>query len=154
MGVNVNDPNLGINLNMNVNAGDATTTTTTTYSSTTTTGGPVTTTPVVYLPGYTGPIGCPMPVDQSQFMSMKQSISSKSFEDSKLTVAKQIVGSNCLLCSQVKEIMMLFDFESTRLEFAKFAYIYTYDIGNYYQLNDAFEFESSIDELNKYINGH
>ena len=28
----------------------------------------------------------------------------------------------------------------------------TFDIGNYYQLNDAFKFESSIDELNQYIN--
>jgi hypothetical protein len=48
--------------------------------------------------------------------------------------------------------MKLFSFESSRLEFAKFAYKYTWDINNYFLLNDAFDFESSIDELNKYIN--
>jgi len=106
---------------------------------------------VVALPGYAGPVGCAWPMAPADFSSVKNSISSKSFEDSKLTIAKQVVGSNCLLCSQVKEIMLLFSFEDTRLDFAKFAYGHTYDIGNYYMLNDAFTFESSIDELNEYI---
>jgi hypothetical protein len=44
------------------------------------------------------------------------------------------------------------DFEDTKLQYAKFAYNKTYDIGNYYKLNDAFDFSSSIDELNAYIN--
>ena len=55
------------------------------------------------------------------------------------------------MAEQVKEIMLLFDFESTRLEFAKEAYSYTYDLDNYYILNDAFDFESSISELNEFI---
>jgi hypothetical protein len=49
--------------------------------------------------------------------------------------------------------MLLFSFEDTRLEFAQYAYAYTLDLRNYYKLNDAFTFESSIDELNKYIQG-
>ena len=49
--------------------------------------------------------------------------------------------------------MLLFTFEDTRLDLAKYAYGHTFDIGNYYKLNDAFTFESSIDELNKYIRG-
>ncbi|HNQ83646.1 MAG TPA: DUF4476 domain-containing protein, partial [Bacteroidales bacterium] len=56
-----------------------------------------------------------------------------------------------MLCIQVKEIMKLFSFEESRLEFAKYAYGYTYDLSNFYIVNDAFSFESSIDELNKYI---
>jgi hypothetical protein len=105
------------------------------------------------LPGYNGPYGCPWPMTPGDFSDAKVSISSKSFEDSKLTIAKQIIQTNCLLCNQVKEIMLLFSFESTRLEFAKYAYAYTLDLRNYYKLNDAFTFESSIDELNKYIQG-
>lgn len=50
--------------------------------------------------------------------------------------------------------MFLFNFESTRLELAKYAYGHTYDIANYYMLNDAFTFESSIEELNNYIKGY
>ena len=91
-------------------------------------------------------------MNDNDFQGVKQSISSKSFEDSKLTMAKQVLNSNCLFSSQVKEIMMLFSFEDTRLELAKAGYGNTYDIGNYYKVNDAFTFESSIDELNAYIN--
>jgi hypothetical protein len=102
---------------------------------------------------YSGPRGCPRPMNTHSFDQALESISSKSFESSKLTIAKQIAGANCLLCKQVKEIMKLFSFESNRLEFAKFAYKYTWDINNYFLLNDAFEFESSIDELNRYVQG-
>ena len=49
------------------------------------------------------------------------------------------------------DIMMAFDFEASKVEFAKFAYGHTYDVNNYYKVNDAFEFESSIDELNRSI---
>ncbi|MCX6266722.1 MAG: DUF4476 domain-containing protein [Bacteroidetes bacterium] len=101
---------------------------------------------------YSGPKGCPRPMSNHAFDQALESLSSKSFESSKLTIAKQIAGSNCLLSRQVKEIMKLFSFESDKLEFAKFAYRHTWDLNNYFLLNDAFEFESSIDELNRYIN--
>jgi hypothetical protein len=103
------------------------------------------------LPGYNGPYGCPWPMAEADFIQAKQTIASKSFEDSKLTIAKQIVGSNCLLSWQVKEIMLLFTYESSKLEFAKFAFPYTLDQGNYFKVNDAFTYESSIDDLNKFL---
>lgn len=103
------------------------------------------------MPGYSGKIGCPWPMSNENFLNAKHSISSKSFEDSKLTIAKQIVSSNCLLSSQVKEIITIFNFEDTKLEFAKFAFDYVYDISNFYLLNDAFKFSSSIDELDEHI---
>ncbi len=90
-------------------------------------------------------------MSQNDFQRLKTTIDSKSFEDSKLTISKQVLNNNCLLTSQVKDIMLLFSFEATRLDFAKYAYGYTYDLGNYYLVNDAFTFESSIDDLNNYI---
>ena len=69
-----------------------------------------------------------------------------------MKIAKQIVGANCITATQVRSVMKLFTFEASRLEFAKFAYAYTYDQKNYYKVNDAFEFESSIDDLNSAIN--
>jgi hypothetical protein len=45
----------------------------------------------------------------------------------------------------------MFDFEDTRLDFAKFAWEYVYDKDNYYLVNDAFEFELTIDELNEFL---
>lgn len=103
------------------------------------------------LPGYNGPIGCPYPVSDVTFNEIKRTIEKNSFESTKLSVAKQVIGSNCLLSKDVKEIMDLFSFESSKLEFAKFAYGHTYDLGNFFVVNQAFNFESSISELEQFI---
>ncbi|MEI7663294.1 MAG: DUF4476 domain-containing protein [Bacteroidota bacterium] len=100
---------------------------------------------------YSGPRGCPKPMGQQAFDQALESISSKSFTSSKMTVARQVVRTNCLRCSQVKEIMKQFSFESDKLEIAKFAYKHTWDVNNYFLLNDAFEFDSTIDDLNSFI---
>lgn len=161
MGINMNvdGQNAGININvsgMDPNMSSSSTTTTT--ITTTTHDHHVHQTPqptqVVYVPGYSGPIGCPNPMNPADFGNVKQSISSKSFEDSKLTIAKQVLNHNCMTSAQVKELLGLFDFENTKLDFAKYCYGRTYDIANYYVVNDAFDFESSIDDLNTYINSY
>jgi len=163
MGVNVDGQ--GGNMNMNVSGmegnvqSSSTTTTTTTYTTTSSTvyeqPTPQPTQPpvqVVYVEGYNGRIGCAVPMTSGEFESFKGSVNSKSFEDSKMTLAKQVLNTNCLTSSQVREVMGLFTFEETKLDFAKYAYGHTYDLGNYYKVNDAFQFESSIEELNNYIN--
>lgn len=161
IGMNVDGMGGGISINASGMDGDmgtaqSTTTTTTTHtvvtSSSSTTSAPAPAT-VVYVQGYNGPIGCPVPLSQNEFMSMKETIRSKDFENTKLTIAKQVLNNNCLTSAQVRDILGLFDFENTRLDYAKYAYGHTYDIGNYYKVNDAFQFESSIEELNAYING-
>jgi hypothetical protein len=139
---------VGVNINM-TGMGGSTTTTSQTTTTTTSTGGGTTT----VVPAPTGN-GCAWPMSSSDFASAKQSVTSKSFEDSKLTVAKQILSSNCMSSAQVKEIMMLFSFEQTKLDWAKFAYGKTTDPNNYFKLNDGFTFETSIDELNEYIKSH
>ena len=154
---------VGVNMTMGFTdpaMGSSTTTTTTTTTHTTTmtteTDEPVNTSvsdPVYRMPGYSGPIGCPMPMSDGEFTEAKASIESKGFEESKMTLARQIGDGHCFATDQVKGIMGLFSFEETKLEFAKYAYDHTHDIGNYYKVNDAFGFESSIDELNKYIKG-
>lgn len=139
-----------------VSIGTATTTVTTTSTSqtmTTASGLEPQGEEVYVMQGYNGPHGCRWPMQDRDFQMAKNSVSSKSFEEDKLTIAKQITGANCLLCSQIRQVMALFSFEDTRLEYAKFAYSYAFDIGNYYQLNDAFKFSSSISELDEYING-
>lgn len=181
VGINVNDPYSGANMNINLNMGVGVNQSTTTTTTTTTTSSDMRDDDFeqggyqghrddhernhpehnggghgdrYVLPGYNGVYGCPFPMSREDFGDAKESIRSKTFEDSKLTIAKQIIGSNCLLSSQVKEIMLLFTYEDTRLEFAKFAYGYTLDIGNYYKVNDAFTYESSIDDLNRYTSSY
>jgi hypothetical protein len=53
--------------------------------------------------------------------------------------------------AQVSQIMALFSFEDSKLDFAKFAYGRTYDLSNYFMVNNAFTFSSSVDELNDFI---
>ncbi len=171
MSIGVNGVGLNMNVNMNgtgtgtTGATSRTTTTTTTTSSSTVSrsGGATLSTattakpapapePAVYhMPGYSGPVGCPYPMSTSEFEEAKTSIASKGFEDTKMTLAKQIGGSRCFTADQVKQLMALFSFEDNKLDLAKFAYDHTYDIGNYYKVNDAFSFESSVEELNEYI---
>jgi len=154
IGVNAGGVGVGINININDGMGgtsSSTTTTTTTTSSSTSTG-------TVVAEPQPQPVaveqGCAFPMSSSDFAAAKKSVESKSFEDSKLTVAKQILNSNCMSSAQVKEIMMLFSFEETKLDWAKFAYGKTTDPNNYFKLNDGFTFETSIDDLNKYIESH
>lgn len=177
VGINMNGMGVNININDNMGGGMNNTTSTTVTSKTITTTSTtkssvsattngnataVNTKPAATskgevktkndpLPGYTGAKGCTSPISTAEFANVKKSIDTKNFEDTKIKIAKQVIDNNCLLSSQVKEIMMLFNFEETRLDLAKYAYGHTYDIGNYYKLNDAFKFETSIDELNEYI---
>lgn len=165
LNVNVTDPATGENVNMNMNVSmnvgavqtQSSMTTTTVTTTTTTTGDPVLVEPVrpdhYVMQGYSGPIGCPWPMNEADYAAAQQTIQSKSFESDKLTIAKQVLGSNCMTSDQVKWVMGTFSFEDSKLDFAKFAYGHVYDPGNYYRVNDAFTFSSSIDELNEYITG-
>jgi hypothetical protein len=95
--------------------------------------------------------GCASGMNTADFNTAKSSINGKSFEDSKLTMAKQVLDNNCMTSAQVKEVMGLFSFENNKLDLAKYAYGRTVDKNNYYKVNDTFTFESSITELDSYI---
>ena len=68
-----------------------------------------------------------------------------------MTLAKQITKTHCLSADQVKQVMELFSFEASKLDFAKYAYDFCWEKNNYFQVNEAFDFESSISELDAYI---
>jgi len=99
-------------------------------------------------------IGCPFPMNEYDFASAKASIQSVTFDDTKVATAKQVTSSNCLTSAQIAEITSLIEFESSKLEYAKYAYGYVYDAQNYHLVNNAFEFESSIEELIAYTASH
>jgi hypothetical protein len=88
---------------------------------------------------------------EREFNNAKDQIKKEWFENTRLTVAKQVIDGNNFTTSQVKELMYLFTFENNRLEIAKYAYRKTVDRQNYYQLNDALTFNSSKEELARFI---
>ena len=90
-------------------------------------------------------------MQQGDFASAINTIKGQSFDETKLSTAKQIVGANCLSAGQITEVCKQFSFEDNKLAFAKFAYDHCTDPQNYFKVNNVFTFSSNTDELNKYI---
>lgn len=85
------------------------------------------------------------------FKEVLTSLNSKTFSDSKMTQAKQVLRGNCMSAEQIKTVMGTFTYEDDKLEFAKAAYDRCADPQNYWKLNDAFDYEMTIDELNEFL---
>jgi len=168
-GVNVNssvtedaDGNVNMNVNMgglnnvNTNATVKQTTTTTTTTTTKTTTNPAVgqpvpaATPVAATPPVKE-VGCVRAVSSTDFAAGKKSITSSSFSETQMKTAKTFTKNNCLSVAQIKDIMGLFSFEASKLDYAKYAYDFCVDKKNYYQLTEAFSFSSSSDDLNEFL---
>ncbi|MBR3557757.1 MAG: DUF4476 domain-containing protein [Bacteroidales bacterium] len=78
-------------------------------------------------------------------------IKSESFETTKLNTAKQVLANNLLNVSQIEQICRAFDYENSKLDFAKSAYNHCVEKEKYYLLNSVFEFESSKKALNEFL---
>jgi len=90
-------------------------------------------------------------MDLKKYHDAVVSISAKSNDDAKLTIAKQVADNYCLTASQIKVIMEQFNTDKTRVDFAKFAYLKCDNRNDYHIVNDTFKSETSIQELDKYI---
>lgn len=90
-------------------------------------------------------------MDDREFRLVLQSIDKEWLETNKLKSATQVVRSNSLTSAQVKQLVLMFSFESNKLELAKQAYHNTVDKRNYYIINDAFSFDGSKQELARFI---
>ena len=147
-GVNIN-MNMGEGTSINMNMGN-TQQQTTTQTTIITNRAPQTA--VVYVTGYSGKIGCTPPVSEQRFNQMINSVKNQSFSDDKQRVTKQIVKSNCMTVDQLVNLLNEFSFDDGKLDTAKFAYNYIYDVENYFKVFDVFSFSSSGEELEQYIN--
>ena len=86
-----------------------------------------------------------------EFRQLENSIVNRSFDSSKLEIAKQGISMNHVSSRQVATLLNLFSFESYKLDLAKFAYGFTTDKQNFFLVNDSFTFESSVRDLNDYL---
>jgi hypothetical protein len=150
----------GENVNISIDLGgmglgtNVTTTTTTTTHSTTTSTNPAVGQPTPVPAAQPAPVkeqGCVKAIGATDFASGKSSIKNQSFSESQMKVAKTFTKNNCLSVAQIKEVMGLFSFEESKLDYAKFAYDFCVDKKNYYQLSDVFSFSSSSDDLNSFL---
>jgi hypothetical protein len=85
------------------------------------------------------------------FKDFMYTLKNQNFDSDKLSIARQALRNNFFDTYQIREVMSTMDFEKNRVEFAKDAYSNCVDKQNYFRVNDAFEFSSSIRELEDYI---
>jgi hypothetical protein len=116
-----------------------------------TTNGTVTTTVTISKP-VAPKIECNAAMPEDAYYNAKASLDAKTWDDAKLIEAKQIINANCLNSYQIKDMLNTFSYEDSKLTIAKFAYKKCTDKNNYYIINDAFTFSSSMTSLNAYIN--
>jgi hypothetical protein len=90
-------------------------------------------------------------MNDREFSQVLQAISKEWLETNKLKSATQIATANSLTSAQVKQLVLLFSFESNKLELAKQAYQNTVDKKNYSMINDVFAFNSSKEDLARFI---
>jgi len=100
---------------------------------------------------YTECAPAPLPICESEFREISTVIEQQWFENTRLEVAQNVLSQKYLSTEQVRSLMQLFSFDSSRLEFAKFAYSRTVDRQNYYRTFSALSFDSSVRELSSYI---
>jgi hypothetical protein len=86
-----------------------------------------------------------------EFNDLKEQLRREWSENNRVNSAKYIIDKSSFTSAQVKELMLLFTFESNRLEIAKYAYCKTVDQRNYLLVNDALSFSSSRDELARFL---
>ena len=145
-GVNVNG--VGVGINMTINDPDVQVTHTQTTTTTTSSSGHD------YEPDQNPrPRGCNNGrcMSSSDFNSALATIKNQNFEETKLKTAKQVAGGNCLSPQQIADICRTFNFEDSKLDFAKTAYDRCTEPSNYFKINNVFEFSSSVDELTEYV---
>jgi len=94
---------------------------------------------------------CSTPMHQSDFNSLKSQVRARYFDSSRMTVAKQACRFNCMTSDQVRDLCREFSYESSKLEFAEYAFEYCYDRYRYYIVGQAFTYSSSVDQLNRFI---
>lgn len=83
--------------------------------------------------------------------ALAQAIKQRPFESTKLSTAQQALASSSIRAEDLEVVLRSFDFDSTRVELAKFAYEHVADPQNFYRVYDAFQFDSSVQEVQKSV---
>lgn len=82
---------------------------------------------------------------------LRTRVSDRITDTDKMKLMQSVLANRYYTTDQVRQMLSWISFESTRLEFAKWAYANVTDKRNYWKLEDQFTFGSSKDEFNDYI---
>ncbi|PJJ48399.1 DUF4476 domain-containing protein [Hymenobacter chitinivorans] len=94
-----------------------------------------------------GSVSVYRPLQDQDVDALVNSVRSKSFDSSRLNVAKQALEQSAIQADDLKRLLGTLDFENSKVELAKFAYPHVTDQQNFYRVYDSFQYESSIKEV-------
>lgn len=92
-----------------------------------------------------------MEITDVEFEEIKAAIINQDFSDNKKKILQQALNEEYVTADHVKGLMVLFDFEDDKLFVAKYCYSRCTEQNRYFIVNEAFDFEMSVDELDEYI---
>jgi Domain of unknown function (DUF4476) len=91
------------------------------------------------------------PMPENDFQGILARVNMEDFDSKRTLVARQALAGRRLSADMLRRVLMVFDYDSNRLPFAKEAYPLIHDPYNYPVVCDAFEFTSSCDKLQAHI---
>ena len=83
--------------------------------------------------------------------ALLQDVQQHPFDSSKLSVAKDGLRQTSLPAEDLRRLLRSMATESSRVELAKFAYPHVADQQNFYRVYEAFQFDSSVDEVQRAV---
>lgn len=85
------------------------------------------------------------------FQSFKQTVENSSFDSGKQTIVKTQLQNMWITSGQLKEIIEIFSFESSKIDMAKYGAARVIDKQNLFNIYNCFSFESSKTEFANYL---
>jgi hypothetical protein len=107
----------------------------------------------------TSPVASPVSSDKfgtltdAKMAQLKKTSGTKQTDTQKMTMLKDELKKEKLTTNQVSDFMDLFSFESSKVEFAKWAYQLTVDKEYYIDLESKFAYKTSQDDFDKFLKG-
>jgi hypothetical protein len=83
---------------------------------------------------------------------LKDLVARESFDDTRLAICKEYIRTHPISSKELRELLGIITFENNRINLAKFSYRYVSDPGYFYTVYNAFTYNSSVNELIKWIN--
>ena len=105
------------------------------------------------------PVASPVSADEiatltdGKIAKLKTKVAGKAADTQKLIVLKDALGSEKFTTDQLTDMMSWLIFESSKVEFAEWAYPNTTDKENFSNLDSKFSYKTSQDELDKFLQG-
>jgi len=90
-------------------------------------------------------------MSERAFGQAMEALRDERFDSDRIILARVLAARNNMTTLQIKTMAQVFSFDSSKLEFTKYAYASCVDKEYYYQIGRIFSFSSSRQELYDYL---